>query len=93
LAVTGVDVLNTRTNLLGAGQLLDQVALDKYSFLRDAYLATRRGASSDGAASVQFDDDPGDDPKPGSAPDPKGDAKPAAPAAPASAAKSVTQPK
>jgi phospholipid-binding lipoprotein MlaA len=89
LAVTGVDVLNTRTNLLGAGQLLDQVALDKYSFLRDAYLASRRSAQFDGAPPLQFDDDPGDDPKP----DPKPDAKPAGPAGAASAAKSSVVPK
>jgi phospholipid-binding lipoprotein MlaA len=84
LAVTGVDLLNTRTNLLGAGQLLDQVALDKYSFLRDAYLASRRSAQSDSTAPLQFDDDPGDDPKSDAKPGPK----PAGPAGAASAAPS-----
>jgi phospholipid-binding lipoprotein MlaA len=83
-------VVNARTNLLGAGALLDQVALDKYSFLRDAYLSQRRNALFDGAPPMEsFDDDPGDDAKPMLAPG----AKPAAPmpaASPASAAKAGT---
>lgn len=50
-ATVGVSVLkvvNTRANLLGASQLLDEVALDRYSFLRDAYLARRRSQVYDG---------------------------------------------
>jgi phospholipid-binding lipoprotein MlaA len=82
-AVTTIEVINTRSNLLAAGQLLDQVALDKYSFLRDAYLASRRNAQYDGAPPMEkFDDDPGDDaPKP---------AAPAGSASAASSAKSAT---
>lgn len=34
-------IVNTRANLLGAGDLVDQAALDKYSFTRDVYLQRR----------------------------------------------------
>ncbi|USE78452.1 VacJ family lipoprotein [Cupriavidus gilardii] len=34
--------VNTRSNLLDATSLLEQAALDKYSFVRDAYLQQRR---------------------------------------------------
>jgi phospholipid-binding lipoprotein MlaA len=81
-SVVAIEVIDVRTRLLPAGKLLDQVALDKYSFLRDAYLAQRRDALYDGAPPMEtFEDDPGDGP-----------AKPAAaakaPAAAASAASS-----
>ena len=69
--ITGLQVINTRANLLGASKLLDDIALDKYSFLRDAYLQRRR--------SLVFD---GDEPASPTTPD---DAEPAAPAAGASA--------
>lgn len=41
-------VINLRANLLGASKLLDEIALDRYSFLRDAYLARRRNLVYDG---------------------------------------------
>ena len=60
-AVAGVEVVDTRARLLSAGNLLDQVALDRYSFLRDAYLAQRRDSIYDGAPPMDtFDEDPGD---------------------------------
>jgi phospholipid-binding lipoprotein MlaA len=34
-------IVDTRANLLGAGRVVDDVALDKYSFIRDAYLQRR----------------------------------------------------
>ncbi len=72
--VLAMELVNTRANLLSAGSLVDQVALDKYTFIRDAYLARRRDALFDGAPPMEtFDDDPGD-------------SKPAPPAAAASAA-------
>lgn len=37
-----LDLVDTRTNLLRASDLLDQAALDKYAFTRDAYLQRRR---------------------------------------------------
>jgi phospholipid-binding lipoprotein MlaA len=85
-AVNGIELINTRTNLLDAGNLVDQVALDKYSFFRDAYLARRRDAVYDGAPPLETFDD---------AADPMADepaAKPAAAAAsaPASAASAAS---
>lgn len=38
----GLRVVDTRAGLLRAGDLLEQAALDKYSFTRDAYLARRQ---------------------------------------------------
>jgi phospholipid-binding lipoprotein MlaA len=49
-----VDLLDTRAGLLRAGEALDEVALDKYSFTRDAFLQRRRSAV--------FDGDPPDEP-------------------------------
>ncbi|MGA0570192.1 MlaA family lipoprotein [Variovorax sp. VNK109] len=50
-------IVNARANLLRVGSVIDEAALDKYSFTRDAYLQLRRaevkdagpGSSSDGA--------------------------------------------
>ncbi len=39
---SGLGVVNVRANLLDAGDLLEQAALDKYSFSRDIYLQRRR---------------------------------------------------
>lgn len=47
-AIKVVDLLDTRAGLLRAGEALDEVALDKYSFTRDAYLQRRRNAVFDG---------------------------------------------
>jgi phospholipid-binding lipoprotein MlaA len=41
--------INTRSELLDAGDLLDQAALDRYIFLRDAYLQRRRSLIYDGS--------------------------------------------
>ena len=46
--LSGLQLISTRAGLLGAGKLLDDVALDRYSFLRDAYLARRRNQVFDG---------------------------------------------
>lgn len=46
--LSGLQLISTRAGLLGAGKLLDDVALDRYSFLRDAYLARRRNQVYDG---------------------------------------------
>jgi phospholipid-binding lipoprotein MlaA len=37
----GVNFVNTRTNLLDTTQLLEEIALDKYTFVRDGYLQRR----------------------------------------------------
>ena len=44
----GLDKVRTRTNLLKAEKLVDEAALDKYSFIRDAWLQRRRNQVFDG---------------------------------------------
>jgi phospholipid-binding lipoprotein MlaA len=77
-AVTSIEVINLRAGLLDTTQLLDAVALDRYSFLRQAYLSRRLDQVYDGAppmAPMENFDDPGDEPaKPAAA------AKPTPPA-------------
>ncbi len=46
--LTTLGVVNLRANLLGASRMLDDVALDKYNFTRDAYLQRRRNQVFDG---------------------------------------------
>jgi phospholipid-binding lipoprotein MlaA len=41
-ALYGVNLVNTRANLLGATDVLADAALDKYSFVRNAYLQRRQ---------------------------------------------------
>ncbi len=48
IGLTGLSLVNTRAELLGASRLLGDVALDPYAFLRDAYLARRRNLVWDG---------------------------------------------
>lgn len=45
---TVIQILDTRSQYLGASQLLDEIALDKYSFVRDAFLARRLQLIGDG---------------------------------------------
>jgi phospholipid-binding lipoprotein MlaA len=47
-SLTALQIINTRANLLGATRVLDDIALDKYNFLRDAYLQRRRSLVFDG---------------------------------------------
>jgi phospholipid-binding lipoprotein MlaA len=44
----GLDVVRTRAGLLKAEKILDEAALDKYSFTRDAWLQRRRHLVYDG---------------------------------------------
>jgi phospholipid-binding lipoprotein MlaA len=46
--LVGLRLVNTRADLLEASRLLEQAALDKYVFLRDAYLQRRRSLIYDG---------------------------------------------
>ncbi len=48
LAVNGLRVINRRADLLDAGQLLEDAAFDKYSFVRDGYIQRRRSQVYDG---------------------------------------------
>jgi phospholipid-binding lipoprotein MlaA len=57
LGLTGLQVIEVRAGLLGASRLLDDVALDKYSFLRDAYIARRRSLVYDGDPPPEVDPD------------------------------------
>jgi len=44
----GLRVVDRRADLLAAGELLDEAAIDPYAFVRDAYLQRRRSLVSDG---------------------------------------------
>lgn len=46
VAITSLNIVNTRANFLRAGEMLEGIALDKYTFYRDAYLQ-RRGSFDD----------------------------------------------
>jgi phospholipid-binding lipoprotein MlaA len=50
IGLTVLQVLNTRSGLLGATRVIDDIALDKYTFVRDAYLQRRRSLVFDGNA-------------------------------------------
>jgi phospholipid-binding lipoprotein MlaA len=48
IAINSLRIINRRAALLDAGQLLEDAAFDKYSFLRDGYLQRRRNQIYDG---------------------------------------------
>jgi len=55
----GVQAVDGRAGLLRVGTLLDDAALDRYSFTRDAYLQRRRNDVYDGSPpDERFDQDP-----------------------------------
>jgi len=88
IGVDTVGVIDTRAGLLGASQMLDELAFDRYTFMRDAYITRRRSLVYDGNPPDLPDEDDSDDSK--SAPAPAGAAsgaqsgtKPALPGAPA----------
>ncbi|SEJ06578.1 MULTISPECIES: VacJ family lipoprotein [unclassified Variovorax] len=55
-SLTVLRVVDTRSQYLRAGRLIDDAALDKYSFTRDAFLQRRRSLIHDGKS---FDEDAG----------------------------------
>ncbi|ACC71939.1 VacJ family lipoprotein [Paraburkholderia phymatum] len=55
-ALYGLNVVNTRANLLSASDVLEGAALDKYSFVRNAYLQRRRYLLTGGTASTALPD-------------------------------------
>ena len=77
--IAAVEVVNLRAGLLGATQLLNDVALDKYTFLRQAYLARRLDVVHDGSPPLEkFDDEPAEPAAaPGAAPAAQPPTKPA----------------
>ncbi|WP_089723906.1 MlaA family lipoprotein [Candidatus Thiosymbion oneisti] len=54
--LTGLDVTDTRADLLTAGDLLKEAAIDPYAFTRDAYLQHRRNKIFDGNPPEEEDD-------------------------------------
>ena len=61
--MAGMELVNARTNLLATSRLLDQVALDRYSFLRDAFLARRLDQVFNGAPPLEdYKDEFADEP-------------------------------
>ena len=68
LELMGLQIINTRANLLGASRVLDDIALDKYTFLRDAYLQRRRSLVYDGDAPPSKLDDADQDDEPAKSP-------------------------
>jgi len=66
-SLTALDYVNIRANLLDATNILEEAALDRYAFVRDAYFQRRRnliydgnpppegGADKSGAAPVELD--------------------------------------
>ena len=48
LGILAVQLVDTRANLLSASRVIDDIALDKYTFVRDGYLARRRSLVYDG---------------------------------------------
>lgn len=45
----GLNIVRSRANLLKAGNILEQAALDKYAFMRDAWLQRRQSQVYDGS--------------------------------------------
>lgn len=65
-----VKAVDKRAELLPATNLIDRVALDKYSFVRDAYLASRASKIRDGRPAPQDEElKPEEEPKPESKPE------------------------
>ena len=67
-SLSALNLIDTRANLLGASRVVDGLAFDKYTFIRDAYIARRRNLVYDG--------------NPPDLPEEKEPAEPTAPAAP-----------
>lgn len=60
-SITALRLVDIRTKLLGATDLLDEAAFDKYTFTRDAYLQRRYSRIYDGNPPPVLDDDDTDD--------------------------------
>ena len=54
---TALNVVDKRASFLGMDRQLDQVALDKYTFIRDAYMQRRRAATQRDLPKNDGDDD------------------------------------
>jgi phospholipid-binding lipoprotein MlaA len=47
-SISGLQLLDARAGLLNASRVVDGIALDKYTFIRDAYITRRRSQVYDG---------------------------------------------
>jgi phospholipid-binding lipoprotein MlaA len=63
-SITALELINTRANLLATTKLVGEVALDRYSFIRDAYLSRRLDQVYDGAPPLEAFEDEADEPPP-----------------------------
>ncbi|MEZ5651413.1 MAG: VacJ family lipoprotein [Burkholderiaceae bacterium] len=69
VGAAAVRIIDAREALLNASQMLPGIALDEYSFIRDAYLQRRRSEIYDGDPPMdeepvpRYDDDPEESPK------------------------------
>lgn len=67
--VYSMQTVNARSNFLRAGEMLEGIALDKYTFIRDAYLQRRGSFSEDDEFEVLTPEDaPTKDPNPQAGP-------------------------
>ena len=78
-ALSGLQLVSIRSSLLATTALIDQVALDKYDFVRDGYISRRRNDQYDGAPPMDtFEDEPAATaPRPATGPASKPTPKPA----------------
>lgn len=76
--IAGLRIVNARAELLGPFQLVEDAALDRYTFVRDGYLQRRRNLVYDGNPPRLPDDDL--DPDDAASSPPTVDGKPATPA-------------
>ena len=62
-SLTGLNLLDKRAQYLQSTDMLDQVALDPYAFVRDAYLQRRRSSIYDGSPPDEDEPTPASDQK------------------------------
>jgi phospholipid-binding lipoprotein MlaA len=67
LSIAVLQLVNTRASLLGATNVIDEISLDKYTFVRDAYLQRRRSLVFDGDVPDTPDEQGGAGPASGAA--------------------------
>lgn len=53
----GLEIIDTRADLLNASRVLEQASLDPYAFMRDAFLQRRRSLVYDGNPPDEFEDE------------------------------------